>query len=265
MTLPDFLNGFDPDGERDHIIRWLENWFAGFGPRAGAVIGISGGKDSTIMAALLARALGPDRATGLLLPNVVQDDIQDAKDVINALGIRNRIINIGPAVNAIYASIMGAVDMDDNYAGLELNDAVTVNTPPRVRMTLLRAVAAALPGTNFFINTCNRSEDYIGYSTKDGDAAGDIAPLSGYTVSEIIHIGLSMPEIPEHLVVKAPSDGLCGQTDELRFGFLYATLDQYILTGVCTDPLTRDRIDSMHRANLHKLLPMPYCKPLRDC
>lgn len=265
MVLPDFLNGFDPDKERDHIVQWLKDWFAQFNPGAGAVIGISGGKDSTIMAALLSRALGPERVTGLLLPNLVQNDINDAKTVVRTLGIRHRVINIGPAVNAIYASIISAVDMDGNRAGLELNDTVTINTPPRVRMTILRAVAAALPGANFFINTCNRSEDYIGYSTKDGDAAGDIAPLSGYTVSELVHIGLSMPEIPEELTVKTPSDGLCGQTDESRFDFLYATLDRYILTGVCTDPITKDRIDRMHRANLHKLLPMPYCKPLRDC
>lgn len=277
MNKSEVLNGFDPVMERDHIIAWLRDWFDAQDPSGTkhAVIGISGGKDSTIAAALLARAIGPDRVLGVLLPNGHQSDLDDVKAVIDALAIPSVMINIGPIVAHIYASVIRAVIPKD--ADFQMSSDSMINTPPRVRMTVLRNLAQSSYGNGFVINTCNRSETYIGYSTKDGDGTGDVSPLGAYLVSEIVAIGRTIPEIPEYLVVKAPADGLCGHTDEDRFGFTYAELDQYLCymdqisryvgNQECVDRKMRlsspfphrTQIFSMHKASEHKRNPMPVC------
>lgn len=279
MKKPEFLKDFDPVQERDHIIAWLRDWFEVQDPSGTkhAVIGISGGKDSTIAAALLARAIGPDRVLGVLLPNGHQSDLDDAKAVIDALAIPSVMINIGPIVDHIYASVMTAVMSKDD--AFQMSNDNLINTPPRVRMTVLRNLAQSPYGNGFVINTCNRSEEYIGYSTKDGDGTGDVSPLGAYLVSEVVAIGLTMPEIPEYFVVKVPADGLCGETDEDRFGFTYEELDQYLCY---MDQISesvehrewletyqqrrkmglfphRTQILSMHKASEHKRNPMPVC------
>ena len=256
---------FKPTLEINHIDTWIREWFDSNGPASDAVIGISGGKDSTIAAALLARALGPQRVIGILMPNMVQDDIADAQRVVELLKIQHMTVNVGPTLSALYASIIDGAARANIKFGLDLNvplsKSTMLNTPPRMRMATLYAIAQSTPCGGLVCNTCNRSEDFIGYSTKYGDAAVDFAPLANYTVTEVLQMGDALG-LPRDLVHKAPSDGLCGKTDEENLGFTYVVLDTYIMTGVCDDERIRASIDIMHRKNLHKLKPIPSCPKL---
>lgn len=253
------MKEFNAVETRERVVAWIREWFEENGPQANAVIGISGGKDSTVTAALLAEALGKDRVVGVLMPQGVQPDIEDSKKVVKALGIRALEISVGDAVDGLVNALKEAVQplTREKVTDFEVSRDALINTPPRMRMATLYAVAASLPGGGRVANTCNLSEDYIGYSTKYGDAAGDFAPLADLTVQEVLALGDTMDVIPKELVHKAPSDGLCGLTDEDRFGFTYAVLDRYIREGICEDEEIRAKIDRMHRANLHKLRLMP--------
>ncbi|MBR6237144.1 MAG: NAD(+) synthase [Firmicutes bacterium] len=238
---------FDAKKEIKNIVAWIKDWFEENGPKASAVIGISGGKDSSICAALLVKALGKDRVVGVLMPDGTQSDISDSYQLVEHLGLKHYVINIGAATTAL---------KDTLSEQFEITNDTRINIPPRIRMTTLYAVAQSLPNGGRVANTCNRSEDYIGYSTKYGDAAGDFAILADLTVSEVLQIGDALG-IPKNLVRKAPSDGLSGMTDEDKIGFTYAVLDRYILEGVCEDEETRKKIDRMHVLNLHKLKTIP--------
>lgn len=232
----------------NELIQWIRNYFEKNGKGCTAVLGVSGGKDSSVTAALLARALGKDRVVGVMMPDGVQPDIPDSRQLVEFLGIRNYTVNIGGATQALKEAL--------TEAGSEITKDVKINIPPRVRMTVLYAVAQGLPEGGRVINTCNRSEDHIGYSTKFGDSAGDVSVLADLTVEEVLQIGEYLG-LPDNLVHKKPSDGLSGMTDEEKIGFSYATLDKYIRTGVCEDEKIREKIDRMHRNNLHKLELMP--------
>ena len=238
---------FDAKKEINNIVAWIKEWFAENGPKASAVIGISGGKDSSICAALLVKALGKDRVVGVLMPDGTQSDISDSYQLVEHLGLKHYVINIGAATSAL---------KDTLSEQFELSNDTRINIPPRIRMTTLYAVAQSIPGGGRVANTCNRSEDYIGYSTKFGDAAGDFAILSDFTVSEVLQIGDALG-LPKNLVRKTPSDGLSGMSDEDKIGFTYAVLDRYILEGICEDEETKKKIDRMHVLNLHKLRLMP--------
>ncbi|MCR4902977.1 MAG: NAD(+) synthase [Butyrivibrio sp.] len=231
------------------LIKWTQDYFDKNGKGCKAVLGISGGKDSTVTAALLAKALGKERVIGVLMPNGIQADIDDSRQVISVTGIESKVINIEDTVNALIKNL--------SDGGSTITEDVRINIPPRVRMATLYAVAQGLPTGGRVINTCNRSEDYIGYSTKFGDSAGDVSLLAGFVVEEVRQIGDYLG-LPSNLVHKKPSDGLCGLTDEDKIGFTYETLDKYILTGLCEDEITKSKIDRMHNLNLHKLELMPH-------
>ncbi len=243
---------FDAVKEKDRIVNWIRKWFEDNGPKAGAVIGISGGKDSTIAAAVLCEALCPERVYGVLMPDGEQADIADSRKVCEFLKINARIINIKAATDGFKAAFAAAEDLAGNNTGQEMGTDAKINMPPRIRMATLYAVAQSLPYGGRVINTCNRSEDYIGYSTKYGDAAGDVSLFQNYTVREVRAIGEALG-VPRELIYKTPSDGLCGLSDEDKIGFTYDTLDDYILTGVCEDAEIKAKIDRMHIMNLHKL------------
>ncbi len=245
------LEKFNAEAEIEHIVAWIRDWFENNGPKANAVIGISGGKDSSIVAALLAKALGKERVVGVLMPNGAQKDIADSKKVVDVLGIKHFIVNINPAVEGEYAALRAA--------GVEIGKDAIINTPPRIRMTTLYAIAQSLPEGGRVTNTCNRSEDWVGYSTKYGDAAGDFSPCSDYLVCEMLQIGDALG-LPKELIHKTPSDGLSGMSDEDKLGFTYATLDHYVLTGEIEDQATKEKIDRLHRLNLHKLQTIPMYK-----
>lgn len=245
-----------PAQVKEELIRWIRRYFEENGPQCSAVIGISGGKDSTIVAALCKEALGADRIVGVLMPNGVQADLDDAQEVVRHLGIPHIIVNIGDAYRVLSKTIVEAAGFKSIAKSCELSRDAVINMPPRLRMTTLYAVSQNLPNGGRVANTCNGSEDYVGYSTKFGDSAGDFSPLANLVVEEVRQIG-ELLDIPEHLVYKMPSDGLSGQSDEDKLGFTYAVLDRYIRTGQIDDESTKERIDYLHRVNLHKLELMP--------
>lgn len=227
--------------EIQHIIDEIKRYFLENGNKdTKAVIGISGGKDSTIAAALLVRALGPERVFGVLMPDGDQKDIKDSVAVCEALHIPYRVHNIGP-VTKMFAGMIG-----DAYN----KPIVNTNTPARIRMTTLYAVAADIGGR--VMNTGNASELYVGNTTKYGDLAGDFAILKDYYVREILEIGDNLDEIPAYLVHKAPADGMCGKTDEDNMGFSYDILDAYLLDEVMPDYDVFRNIAERHARNVHK-------------
>ena len=245
------MNHMAPIEKKNDIVRWIQGYFKANGPECSAVIGISGGKDSSIVAALCVEALGKDRVVGVLMPNGLQSDIADSMEVCQSLGIRSVTINIGETCAAL------TKQMTDNEL---FSRQAEINMPPRIRMATLYAVAQSLPHGGRVANTCNYSEDFVGYSTKYGDSAGDFSPLARLTVSEVRQIGYELP-IPRRLVDKTPSDGLCGKTDEDNLGFTYRQLNEYIRTRRCDDPAIKELIDKKHRQNLFKLQLMPSFKP----
>lgn len=235
----------------EKIIGWTRNWFSDKGDNSIAVIGISGGKDSTVSAKLLVDALGADRVLGVLMPNGKQADIQDSYDVCAYLGIDYVEVNIAKMYDKAYETFFNC--------GLNITEQLKINLAPRLRMTTLYAVAQSQNVPAFVINTCNLSEDFVGYSTKWGDATGDVGLLRNLTVTEILELGDYMG-LPSELVHKTPSDGLCGKTDEDNLGISYAKIDDYINTANLDGTLTKDEqslIERKYRANLHKLRPIP--------
>lgn len=233
------------------LLVWLRDWFDNNGKNCNAIIGISGGKDSTVTAALCCAALGKDRVIGVMMPNGDQADIEDSKRVCEVLGIKNVTINIKEIVDAAKKEILDAAI---ELGRKELAEQTIINLPPRIRMATLYGVSQTMNGR--VINTCNLSEDWVGYSTRYGDSAGDVAPLGRLTVEEVRKIGIELG-LPYDLVYKTPSDGLCGKTDEDNLGFKYATLDNYLRTGVCDNPKIKEIIDHKHALNKFKMELMP--------
>ena len=240
---------FDAVKVKNECVDWIRKFFDDNGKGCNAVVGISGGKDSSIAAALCVEALGKDRVIGVLMPCGVQHDIDCAYLLVNHLGIKHYEVNIKDAIDGL----KNAFPKD-----LEMSNQSIVNLPPRIRMATLYAVSQSVNGR--VVNTCNLSEDWVGYSTRYGDAAGDFSPLSNLTVAEIKEIGRVLG-LPNELVDKVPIDGLCGKTDEDNLGFTYAELDRYIRTGEIEDLEKKARIDDLHKKNLFKLQMMPSFKP----
>ena len=238
---------FNAEKVKNECVQWIRDFFENNGKGCNAVVGISGGKDSSIVAALCVEALGKDRVIGVLMPCGEQHDIDMAKLLVDTLGIKHYIINIKDAVDGIV-----------NNIPFELSDQSRTNLPPRIRMSTLYAVSQSNNGR--VANTCNLSEDWVGYSTRYGDAAGDFSPCSNLTVDEMKQIG-RLIGLPDVLVDKVPIDGLCGKTDEDNLGFTYAELDRYIRTGEIEDQNKKARIDRMHKMNLFKLQLMPAFDP----
>lgn len=238
---------FDAKRVKNELIEWIREYFKNNGSEeTKAVIGISGGKDSSVVAALCVEALGKERVFGVLMPQGEQADIDVSYALCKHLDIPHTVINIEGAVYDVLAGL--------KKAGLELTTVTTFNTPARIRMTTLYAVSGSIGGR--VANTCNLSEDWVGYATKFGDAAGDFSPLSNLTVTEVKSIGRELG-LPAMFVDKVPIDGLCGKTDEDNLGFTYDTLDKYIRDGIEPDAETKAKIDRLHAMNLHKLNPMP--------
>ena len=238
---------FDALKVKNDCVEWIRKFFEENGPGCNAVLGISGGKDSSIVAALCVEALGKDRVIGVLMPNGDQADINMSYRLVEHLGIKHYVVNIHDAVEGL----TGAIPM-------ELTEQSRNNMPPRIRMTALYAVSQCCNGR--VANTCNLSEDWVGYSTRYGDSVGDFSPLARLTVQEVKAIG-HLLNLPAELVEKIPIDGLCGKTDEDNLGFTYAELDYYIRTGEIADQKKKERIDRMHKMNLFKLKLMPVFEP----
>lgn len=240
--------GFNAEVWAEDIIQWIRNWFKMNGDSCNAVIGISGGKDSTVAAGLLVKALGRDRVIGVKMPDGEQKDIDDANKVIGLLGIKNFEVNI--------KDITDIIKMDVEWLVGEVSSQTALNAPPRVRMAMLYAISQSMNGR--VCNTCNFSEEYVGYSTKWGDNTGDFAPLMQLTATEVKQIGLAIG-LPRDLIEKPPADGLTGKTDEEIFGFTYAELDKFLMTGVYPEN------DRKAHAIIERHKAQKYKRTLIDC
>jgi NAD+ synthase len=236
---------FDAERVKNEIVKWIKEWFDKNGRGCNAVVGLSGGKDSSVVAALCVEALGKDKVIGVLMPNGEQSDIDVAKDLADFLGIRRYIVNIRKAYDGIIEQL--------EANGIKVQNQTSFNLPARLRMSSLYAVSQSMNGR--VANTCNLSEDWVGYATKYGDGAGDFSPLSELTVNEVKQIGRVL-SLPSKFVDKVPIDGLCGKTDEENLGFTYEVLDRYIRTGVCEDDEIKAKIDRLNKNNKFKLEPM---------
>ena len=245
----------NPEEEIEHIVTFIKKYFIANGnANTKAVIGISGGKDSTIAAALLVRALGPERVIPVMMPNGTQKDIDDSYAICNALKI--------PVENFYEIDISASVNGLINEIGQSAEIAeVETNLPARIRMATLYTVAAIKKGR--VVNTGNASELYVGYTTKYGDLAGDVALFKEYYVRDVVDIGRAMPEVPRHLVEKAPGDGMSGKTDEDNLGFSYDVLDTYILDHYAPDYDVLRELQERHRRNIHKrCIDLPHPNPV---
>lgn len=240
---------FDALKVKNEIVIWIKEWFEQNGLGCNAVVGISGGKDSSVVAALCVEALGAERVVGVLMPNGVQHDIDMAKKLVDHLKIKRFIINIKDTYDAMIKQVSENIEF--------VTEQTKINLAPRIRMSALYAVSQSVNGR--VANTCNLSEDWVGYATRYGDAAGDFSPLSYLTVTEVKEIGKVL-ELPNELVNKTPIDGLCGKTDEENLGFTYAVLDKYIRTGICENKEIKERIDYLNKINKFKLELMPTFK-----
>ena len=233
---------FNPEKTKNEIVRWIRAWFEKHGDGCSAVVGISGGKDSSVVAALCVEALGKERVIGVMMPNLAQTDIDDSFRLCNHLDIRHFMTPVTLAVSGVLNTLEGA--------GITPSSQTSINLPARIRMATLYAVSQSVNGR--VANTCNLSEDWVGYSTRYGDSAGDFCPLADLTVAEVKAVGRECG-LPDDLVDKTPGDGLCGKTDEDNLGFTYQELDDYIRTGKYKSQITRNRIDRLHLRNLFKL------------
>lgn len=242
---------FDAKTVKNELVQWIRDFFEKNGNDCNAVVGISGGKDSSVVAALCVEALGKDRIIGVLMPNHIQDDIQFSHMLCEHLGIKNYTVDVGLAIDDLLNNIHHRV------TDVEISNQTKINLPARIRMATLYAISQSVNGR--VANTCNLSEDWVGYATRYGDAAGDFSPLSQLTVTEVKEIGRVLG-LPAELVDKTPTDGLCGKADEDNLGFTYEVLDRYIRTGEIDNTNIKEKIDAMHEKNLFKLQLMPSFK-----
>lgn len=250
---------FNVEKVTEGAINWIREWFEENGKECNCFVAISGGKDSTICAALCVEALGADRVIGVMMPCGVQKDISDSIRVCEYLGIKNYTINIEGAVNATLKQ------MED--AGIEISNQTLVNLPPRIRMSTLYAISQSHNGR--VSNNCNLSEDICGFSTRFGDSVGDFSPLSYLTTVEIIQIGDYLG-LPYDLVHKVPMDGLNVNendeyiTDEDILGVKYSDIHTYArdpFTLYEENPTVFEAIRQKEEKNAFKLKPMPAYKP----
>lgn len=240
---------FNAEKTKNECVEWIRDFFEKNGPTCNAIVGISGGKDSSVTAALCVEALGKDRVIGVLMPCGEQHDIDCSKQLVNHLGIKHYIINIKDSVEGL---------LDAMPEEMEVLEQTKINLPARIRMATVYAIGQSSNGR--VANTCNLSEDWVGYATRYGDGAGDFSPLSKLTVTEVKAIGRVLG-LPENLIEKTPIDGLCGKSDEEKLGFTYAVLDDYIRSGVCEDADLKAKIDRLYELNKFKLEMMPHFEP----
>lgn len=255
---------------KDECVRWIRQWFERNGRDCNAIIGISGGKDSSVVAALCVEALGNDRVIGVMMPNGEQSDIDDSYDLVKHLGIRYCVVNIEDAYKGILDHIGNIKEpLAFDMTQYEVSEQTKINIAPRLRMTALYAVSQSNNGR--VANTCNLSEDYVGYATRWGDSVGDFCPLANMTTDMVVAVGEAL-DLPDHLVHKTPSDGLCGKTDEDNLGVTYRDINKYIFCRnnifprnnktTCGNEEADRIIDDKNAKNAFKMMPPSTFNPV---
>jgi NAD+ synthase len=234
---------------KDELVQWLRDYFDNDGDPINVVVGCSGGKDSSVVLAALVEAIGANRVYAVLMPNGVQSDIEDSYKICEFLGLKPHLCNIEKGYNGILESVSNE---------FEPSNQAKINLAPVVRMATLKVISQSINGR--FTCNGNMSELYLGWFTIDGDDRGSVKPLANLTATEVVAVGKELG-LPDWVVDKTPSDGLCGQTDEQKFGFSYKVLDNYIRTGGIDDEQIKMKIDDMHRKNMFKLEPIPMFDP----
>ncbi|MBR1405098.1 MAG: NAD(+) synthase [Treponema sp.] len=248
---------FDVEKVTAEVVAWIQEWISKNGSNeTRVVIGASGGKDSSVVSALMVKALGKERVIGVLMPNGEQKDISDSQTLVAHLGIKHFTVNIAKAYEGIQSAFeqAGVVSSHEDFSPV-----FKTNTPARLRMATLYGIGAQL-GNCRVANTCNLSEDLVGYSTFYGDAAGDFAPINKLTTEEVVAIGDYLG-LPSSLTHKAPSDGMCGKTDEDNLGFTYHELNE--LARKNAKGANYEKIIAKYKANLFKvkIIALPCYKP----
>jgi len=243
---------------KDELVTWLREWFDKNGKDCNAVIGISGGKDSSVVAALCVEALGKDRVIGVLMPDGEQKDILDSWKLVHYLDIKHYVVDISSSKEALYKAIYKSMT---DFSEFKITDQTKFNLPPRLRMATLYAIAQSNNGR--VLNTCNLSETLLGWETRWGDAVGDVAPLANLTVTEVKQLGYELG-LPKELVDKTPADGLCGSSDEEKMGISYKVLDDYIREGRIENIQMINKINDRVQANLFKHSPIPYFHSMKN-
>lgn len=250
---------FNVEKVTDEVVSWIQKWISENGnDQTKVVIGVSGGKDSSVTSALLVKALGKDRVIGVMMPNGEQKDISDSQTLVNHLGIKHYTVNIAKAYEGLKAAFADA-SITENSNTESFASAFRTNTPARLRMTTLYGIGAQL-GNCRVVNTCNLSEDLVGYSTFYGDAAGDFAPINKLTTEEVVAIGDYLG-LPFSLTHKAPSDGMCGKTDEDNLGFTYHEVNELARKNI--KGANAEKIIAKYKANLFKvkIIALPCYRP----
>lgn len=250
------MREFNAEEVKNECIQSIRDWFEENGKDCKAIVGLSSGKDSTIVAALCVEALGKERVIGIIMPSYGEQD-KLTYNIIRYFGIKTYSSDIEYIISKIQNEIRYSAKYND-AENIEISDQAKINLPARIRMNILRTYAQCLNGR--VMNTCNASENYVGYATVDGDASGDFSPLHNLTVTEVKAVGYALG-LPREFIEKTPEDGLCGKTDEENFGFTYDILDGYIRAGICEDEEIKKKIDMIHEKNLFKFLPMACYRP----
>lgn len=240
---------FDPYAVRDELVENIREYarMEGF---AKVVLGISGGKDSTVTAALCARALGSENVYGIMIPDGIQKDIKDSELVCKSLGIRSTTVNIQEVHQTITNMLYFANKFFTNGWEIPVSKEADINVAPRLRMTVLRYIAQSLGAR--LAGTGNLSEITVGYCTKDGDTSCDFSVLGGLTSVEVVQVGLTMDEIPKDLVIKTPTDGLSGMSDEEKLGISYEDIHHFIRSDAAIRQDVVEKIINKFVANMHK-------------
>lgn len=240
---------FKPEFHIDKVCQWMTDFKLRHNVK-GVVLGLSGGKDSTVVAMFAKKVFG-DNIVAVLMPNGEQKDIDDSIAIANQLKLRYRIVNIEHA----FTDIINSINENTHYDGqtILVTEKSKTNIAPRIRMTALYAFAQSLG--YLVMGTGNYSEAMIGWTTKFGDSACDFNPLGQHTCTEVIEMGKILAKefgLDEKYIVKKPSDGLTGKTDEENFGFTYEELDKFIRTGICDDKAKIDKFFALFKAAEHK-------------
>lgn len=242
---------FNVKREAENAVAWVRKYFGNQPHAKKAVLGISGGKDSACCAAIICKALGPDRLIGVSLPNGDQADIEDARLVAKTFGFKLYEVNINSAYSRLHDNI--------ERSGIQLSHQATINMLPRFRMTTLYAISGVYHGR--VCGTGNYSEDAVGYFTKYGDGGVDFNPIQYFVTDEVSAIGEYLG-VPHEIAYKVPSDGICGVPDEMNLGIKYADINKYLRGHADeVDPEIVKRIEEKIAYNKHKVSPVPTYKP----